>query len=332
LRLFQTGNLPTYALLFAAGVAWCCGLCGEMTDDDIDLYLCLPLLAALVLALVPAYFAVIMRAPVGGAFVTMLAAIHMFCSFTELRRMPAVISSSPPSRAGRGIPRMACKLGVDGLNVGAGPDGCDRGVRSGCCSYEIRPRKGSFYILLLVMTGGYSWARSASTCSSSTSSHETGAPPWCRRFIMIGCGVRGERKNYATFQITLYQHRRAAGAGRFDRALLQVPADIRHVRTSRRWTKIFHGPLDGKGAQNFHLPAACCSGWHPGLLWPFHSWAPLGYGSAPSATAMLHAGVLKKFGLTVSSAWRCRSCPQAAQSWMYIVAWLCLGKFCMSAG
>jgi len=32
-------------------------------------------------------------------------------------------------------------------------------------------------------------------------------------------------------------------------------------------------------------------------LWPFHSWAPLGYGAAPSSAAMLHAGVLKKFGL-----------------------------------
>lgn len=32
-------------------------------------------------------------------------------------------------------------------------------------------------------------------------------------------------------------------------------------------------------------------------LWPFHTWAPLGYGAAPSSNAMLHAGVLKKFGL-----------------------------------
>jgi NADH-quinone oxidoreductase subunit M len=32
-------------------------------------------------------------------------------------------------------------------------------------------------------------------------------------------------------------------------------------------------------------------------LWPFHSWAPLGYGAAPSSAAMLHSGVLKKFGL-----------------------------------
>jgi NADH-quinone oxidoreductase subunit M len=32
-------------------------------------------------------------------------------------------------------------------------------------------------------------------------------------------------------------------------------------------------------------------------LFPFHSWAPSGYASAPAPVAMLHAGVLKKFGL-----------------------------------
>ncbi len=32
-------------------------------------------------------------------------------------------------------------------------------------------------------------------------------------------------------------------------------------------------------------------------LFPFHSWAPRGYAAAPASTAMLHAGVLKKFGL-----------------------------------
>lgn len=32
-------------------------------------------------------------------------------------------------------------------------------------------------------------------------------------------------------------------------------------------------------------------------LFPFHSWAPSGYSSAPTPVAMLHAGVLKKFGL-----------------------------------
>src|SRR5207247_3450265 len=32
-------------------------------------------------------------------------------------------------------------------------------------------------------------------------------------------------------------------------------------------------------------------------LVPFHTWAPEAYASAPAPAAMLHAGVLKKFGL-----------------------------------
>jgi NADH-quinone oxidoreductase subunit M len=61
-------------------------------------------------------------------------------------------------------------------------------------------------------------------------------------------------------------------------------------------------------------------------LWPFHSWAPLGYGCAPSPTSMLHAGVLKKFGLYGLIRIALPMLPQAAQSWMQILAWLCLGN------
>jgi NADH-quinone oxidoreductase subunit M len=32
-------------------------------------------------------------------------------------------------------------------------------------------------------------------------------------------------------------------------------------------------------------------------LFPFHTWAPRGYANAPASAAMMHAGVLKKFGL-----------------------------------
>ncbi len=61
-------------------------------------------------------------------------------------------------------------------------------------------------------------------------------------------------------------------------------------------------------------------------LWPFHSWAALGYGAAPAPTAMLHAGVLKKFGLYGLIRVALPLMPQAAQSWMHILAWLCLGN------
>jgi NADH-quinone oxidoreductase subunit M len=61
-------------------------------------------------------------------------------------------------------------------------------------------------------------------------------------------------------------------------------------------------------------------------LWPFHSWAPLGYGSAPAPTAMLHAGVLKKFGLYGLIRIALPLLPDAAHSWMNILSWLCLGN------
>jgi NADH-quinone oxidoreductase subunit M len=52
----------------------------------------------------------------------------------------------------------------------------------------------------------------------------------------------------------------------------------------------------------------------------------LGYGSAPSPTAMLHAGVLKKFGLYGLIRIALPLLPQATHGWLNIIAWLCLGN------
>ena len=41
---------------------------------------------------------------------------------------------------------------------------------------------------------------------------------------------------------------------------------------------------------------------------------------------MLHAGVLKKFGLYGLIRVALPFMPQAAQSWMHVLAWLCLGN------
>ena len=46
-------------------------------------------------------------------------------------------------------------------------------------------------------------------------------------------------------------------------------------------------------------------------LFPFHTWAPEAYASAPAPAAMLHAGVLKNLGSTVFCVSRSRFCPRA---------------------
>jgi NADH-quinone oxidoreductase subunit M len=55
-------------------------------------------------------------------------------------------------------------------------------------------------------------------------------------------------------------------------------------------------------------------------LWPFHTWAPVGYAEAPTAVSMLHAGVLKKMGAYAIIRFAIQLMPEAAQIWMPIVA------------
>src|SRR5207244_8831752 len=50
-------------------------------------------------------------------------------------------------------------------------------------------------------------------------------------------------------------------------------------------------------------------------LFPFHTWAPEAYASAPAPAAMLHAGVLKKFGLYGLLRIAMPFLPDGAQHW-----------------
>ena len=61
-------------------------------------------------------------------------------------------------------------------------------------------------------------------------------------------------------------------------------------------------------------------------LWPFHSWAPSGYAAAPAPAAMLHAGVLKKFGLYGLLQIAVPLLPGGIAYWGHTLAWLALGN------
>ena len=61
-------------------------------------------------------------------------------------------------------------------------------------------------------------------------------------------------------------------------------------------------------------------------LFPFHSWAPKGYAVAPTGAAMLHAGVLKKFGLYGLLQIAAPLLPSGAEHWFPWIVWLALGN------
>jgi NADH-quinone oxidoreductase subunit M len=61
-------------------------------------------------------------------------------------------------------------------------------------------------------------------------------------------------------------------------------------------------------------------------LFPFHTWAPEAYASAPAPAAMLHAGVLKKFGLYGLLRLAIPLLPEGAHYWADLLVVLLLGN------
>jgi NADH-quinone oxidoreductase subunit M len=61
-------------------------------------------------------------------------------------------------------------------------------------------------------------------------------------------------------------------------------------------------------------------------LFPFHSWAPEAYAAAPAPAAMLHAGVLKKFGLYGLLRIALPLLPEGARHWNQVLIVFLLGN------
>ncbi|MFL6595357.1 MAG: NuoM family protein, partial [Chthoniobacterales bacterium] len=61
-------------------------------------------------------------------------------------------------------------------------------------------------------------------------------------------------------------------------------------------------------------------------LFPFHTWAPEAYASAPAPAAMLHAGVLKKFGLYGLLRIAVPMLPEGQRHWAWLLIILLLGN------
>src|SRR4029077_2453984 len=133
----------------------------------------------------------------------------------------------------------------------------------------------------LVMAGGILGAFASLDLFFFFFFHELALVP---PFIIIGVWGRGEEKNYATFQITLYLSLGAlialaglialylqSGADTFD-----IPALAAHLRDA--------GPRLSGATQRLVFPLLLFGFGILVSLWPFHTWAPLGYGSAPSPT------------------------------------------------
>ncbi|MHB8523779.1 MAG: complex I subunit 4 family protein [Limisphaerales bacterium] len=280
--------------------------------------ICVPFFAAGLIALVPRNFRFGIRlVALLSTLVTLLLGMILFCRFQtglagyqfeqQIRWLDAL-----------GI---SYHVGVDGVNLGLVVLGTIVAFAAACVSWEIKTQEKEFYILLLVMAGGILGAFASLDLFFFYFFHELALVP---TFIMIGVWGRGENKNYATFQITLYL---SVGAliALVGLIAVYVQAGARTFDLVELTKQLQAKPLS-VSAQNFIFPWLLFGFGIMVSLWPFHTWAPLGYASAPTATAMLHAGVLKKFGLYGLLRIAVPLLPAGAQNWLTLVAFLCLGN------
>src|SRR5205085_5416714 len=135
-----------------------------------------------------------------ATFFSALLALKMFLQFGDAAQGPSGFRFEQQISWIEAL-GMSYHVGVDGINFGLVLMGAIVAFAAACVSWEIKEREKEFYILLLVMAGGILGAFASLDLFFFYFFHELALVP---TFIMIGVWGRGEQKNYATFQITLY--------------------------------------------------------------------------------------------------------------------------------
>lgn len=168
----------------------------------------------------------------------------------------------------------------------------------------------------LLISGGALGAFAATDLFFFYAFHELALIP---TFLMIGMLGRGDRRQ-AAWKITIYL---ALGsivllAGLVWLANLTGTSNIAEMIAAK--DKV--DPASQKG-----IAALLIVGFGTLVsLFPFHSWAAPAYASAPAPVAMLHAGVLKKFGLYGILRLAIPLVPEGLQVWLTPLLVLLLGN------
>src|SRR5882762_3541349 len=285
--------------------------------------ICLPFAAALLTALVPRNYRLVIRViSLGGTLASMLLALDLFWKFdaADVTSAGYHFDQFRPWVQSLGI---NYHVGVDGINLGLIVMGALVAFAAACVSWEIKAYEKEFYILFLVMTGGILGAFASLDLFFFFFFHELALVP---TFIMIGVWGRGENKNYATFNITLY-----LSAGSLIALVGLIALYLQTPLGPRRFdivemTQYFAAHKMSLGAQHSIFGLLMFGFGILVSLWPFHTWAPLGYSASPTPTAMLHAGVLKKFGLYGLLRIALPLMPEGARHWTGLLIILLLGN------
>ena len=212
---------------------------------------------------------------------------------------------------------ISLKLGLNGVSLPLFVMAGIVGLAAGLYAIQSQAERLKIYLmLLLIMQGGLMGVFASVDVFYFYFFHELALIP---TFIMVGVWG-GRDRSYAAMKMTIYLTLGAmislvglialyvkSGANSFD--LIALKAHLAaHPLADTLQNNIFGLLMFGFGVLV--------------SLWPLHTWAPLGYGAAPSSNAMLHAGVLKKFGLYGLIQVGLPLLPAGSAHWAAPLAWL----------
>ena len=187
---------------------------------------------------------------------------------------------------------------------------------------EIDRHKNAFYACLLLISGGAIGAFVSIDLFFFYAFHELALIP---TFLLIGIWGSGNR-TAAAWKITIYL---AIGSFILLIGLIllyqSVPVESRSFDIRALKAAAALGQISTDAQRHIYLLLLIGFGILISLF-PFHTWAPEAYASAPAPAAMLHAGVLKKFGLYGLLRLAIPLLPDGARHWTNLLVVLLLGN------
>jgi len=186
----------------------------------------------------------------------------------------------------------------------------------------IERYENAFYACLLFVSGGAIGAFASIDLFFFYAFHELALIP---TFLLIGIWGSGNRLA-AAWKITIYL---AIGSFILLLGLIllyqSVPAASRSFDIRALQAVASAGQITADAQRHIYLLLLIGFGILVSLF-PFHTWAPEAYASAPAPAAMLHAGVLKKFGLYGLLRLAVPLLPEGARHWTNLLLILLLGN------
>jgi len=187
---------------------------------------------------------------------------------------------------------------------------------------KIDRYENAFYACLLLISGGAIGAFASIDLFFFYAFHELALIP---TFLLIGIWGSGNR-TAAAWKITIYL---AIGSFILLIGLIllyqSVPVESRSFDIRALKTAAALGQISADAQRHIYLLLLIGFGILISLF-PFHTWAPEAYASAPAPAAMLHAGVLKKFGLYGLLRLAIPLLPDGARHWTNLLVVLLLGN------